>query len=424
MRRIVIGLLVAAVLVWVWPFGDEAQGGEEEAGQRADFAAMLVAASGSQAAAPIGSQAPPRGEGTPAPDARDAQSPPPAASPAPAPAVTPAASGAPSVDAEVDRAFGALVENIAAGDAAARSQGHRLLAREDLRDDHRARLRSMLGSSGAEPQDVDAVLVRLGSNNAFLHSAEGRELGRQVVESLPTLADERAVQVGTALLERCMRGPIERRDAAAIAFVDAAYKAHRVRADRYLCNPADLTRARSHTVAKGDNLAAIAAKFRREGIATEEGTLAALNRIHNMNAIQVGQRIRVPLDPVHVVIEKRSFLLAVYLGERILRLYWVGHGSDGSTPEAEFTVVEKLKDPDWYSPKGVIPFGSPQNILGRYFLKLGHESHVGFGIHGTPMPETIGTMASEGCIRMYDADIEELYRLLPRKAKVTVRSSQ
>jgi lipoprotein-anchoring transpeptidase ErfK/SrfK len=82
-----------------------------------------------------------------------------------------------------------------------------------------------------------------------------------------------------------------------------------------------------------------------------------------------------------------------------------------------------VKDPDWYSPKGVIPFGSPQNILGRYFLKFAHESFVGFGMHGTPMPETIGTMSSMGCIRMYDADIEELYRLLPRKTKVVVRSS-
>jgi lipoprotein-anchoring transpeptidase ErfK/SrfK len=39
------------------------------------------------------------------------------------------------------------------------------------------------------------------------------------------------------------------------------------------------------------------------------------------------------------------------------------------------------------------------------------------------MPETIGTQSSAGCIRMLDADIEELFRLLPRKAKVEIRDS-
>jgi hypothetical protein len=152
--------------------------------------------------------------------------------------------------------------------------------------------------------------------------------------------------------------------------------------------------------------------------------LAILNRIHNPNAIQVGQRIRVPVEPLHAVVEKRSFLMAVYLGDFILRLYWVGHGVDGKTPVAEFQVAEKLVDPDWYAPDGGIhAAGSPGNILGRYFLKFSHPSYTGFGAHGTPMPETIGTESSMGCIRMYDKDIEELYKLLPRGAKVEVRDS-
>ena len=39
------------------------------------------------------------------------------------------------------------------------------------------------------------------------------------------------------------------------------------------------------------------------------------------------------------------------------------------------------------------------------------------------MPETIGTMSSMGCIRMYQNDIAELFRLLPRGATVEVRHS-
>jgi lipoprotein-anchoring transpeptidase ErfK/SrfK len=102
----------------------------------------------------------------------------------------------------------------------------------------------------------------------------------------------------------------------------------------------------------------------------------------------------------------------------------VGHGSDGKTPVTEFVVAEKLKDPDWYSPDGpVYPAGSPENILGHYFISLENPGYTGFGVHGTPKPETIRTMSSMGCIRMYDADIDELFRLLPRKAKVEVRDS-
>ena len=70
---------------------------------------------------------------------------------------------------------------------------------------------------------------------------------------------------------------------------------------------------------------------------------------------------------------------------------WVGHGKDGhSTPETEFTVAEKLSNPDWDAPDGNrYPFGHPQNVLGRYFVKFDHASLHGFGAHGTTQPETI-----------------------------------
>ena len=116
--------------------------------------------------------------------------------------------------------------------------------------------------------------------------------------------------------------------------------------------------------------------------------------------------------------------MAVYLGDAMLRLYRVGHGVGGKTPVTRFTVSDKLENPDWYAPDGgVVPAGHPDNILGRYFIKFSNPSYTGFGAHGTPLPETIGTMSSMGCIRMYDTDIEELYRLLPRGAVVEVRDT-
>jgi hypothetical protein len=241
---------------------------------------------------------------------------------------------------------------------------------------------------------------------------------------LKVLSDEAAIPLSTNLLERCTRGTIRKEDLEAHAFVDAAYAQHRIRIDRFFCDPANLARCRSTTVGKGEGLQAVAARFRKDGIQVEEGTLALLNRIHNINALQVGQRIKAPVDPVMAVLEKRSFLLALYVGDTMVRLYWVGHGENDKTPVTEFTVVDKIANPPWYAPDNkVYAYGDPKNILGKYFIKFSNPSYSGFGAHGTPMPETIGTMSSAGCIRMYDNDIEELYKVLPRKAKVVVRDS-
>jgi LysM repeat protein len=220
-----------------------------------------------------------------------------------------------------------------------------------------------------------------------------------------------------------MRGPIVKTDLEEHAFVDLAYGEHRKRVERWLCDPTNLTRARTYQVKRGDSLVSIAHGFQGEKVLVEDGTLAVLNRIHNPNALQVGQQIKVPVDPIRTVVEKRSFLMAVYVGDTMLRLYWVGLGVNDKTPVAEFTVDEKQKNPDWYSPHGLIPFGDPKNILGKFFVKFRHEAHQGFGAHGTPMPETIGTQASDGCIRMYDADIEDFFKVVPRRTKVEIRAS-
>ncbi len=61
--------------------------------------------------------------------------------------------------------------------------------------------------------------------------------------------------------------------------------------------------------------------------------------------------------------------------------------------------------PDWYS-RGLSPIPpGPDNPVGTRWLGLGWP---GYGIHGTNRPESIGTAASAGCIRMYNEDVEEL----------------
>ena len=44
-----------------------------------------------------------------------------------------------------------------------------------------------------------------------------------------------------------------------------------------------------------------------------------------------------------------------------------------------------------------------------------------YGIHGTWEPEGVGERVSQGCVRMRNEDVEVLYDLLPKGARVTVQ---
>jgi len=219
-------------------------------------------------------------------------------------------------------------------------------------------------------------------------------------------------------------GRIERSDREWREVVEEARQQHRVRVDRWLCNPTNVAGARTYTVKSGDSLDRISRRFRKQQVQVEAGTLAVLNRISNPKGLQVGQKLKVPVDPISAVLEKDSYALMVFVGDQLLRLYWVGHGTNDRTPVTEFEVIAKQDRPEWTAPDGnVYPYGHPENVLGEYFIKFGHAQYSGFGAHGTTEPESICKQESMGCIRMFDADIQELFRFLPRGAKVVVRDT-
>jgi len=403
MRQLVVGLLVIC-FVWWW----SSSGGTPANGAVEGSLHAGAGAPGPNPGSPTGDLTAVLQATKPAAPAAT-----PTASPVTPPVPAPAATAAIDVDS--------LVARIGQRDAASIGEGWHALATGRAGNEGQ-RLADALAPAG---DDFATMLGALGTDNAFLHSAEGRAAAGRVLAVGLRMPDPEAVAGVSQFLVLCTRGRIEKRDAEPRAFVDDAYRQHLVRVDRWLCDPANVAGARSYTIAKGDSLAAIAKTFRREGIAVEDGTLAVLNRIHNMNAVQVGQKLKIPIDPVVAVLEKRSFALAVMVGDHLLRLYWVGHGENDKTPVTEFLVAEKQPRPEWTAPDGErYPYGHPKNILGEYFIKFRHDRYTGFGAHGTPMPETIGTMSSMGCIRMLAPDIAELFKLLPRGAKVVVRASE
>src|SRR5215475_13272313 len=97
----------------------------------------------------------------------------------------------------------------------------------------------------------------------------------------------------------------------------------------------------------------------------------------------------------------------------------VGVGKAGMTWTGRARVEGKYIRPAWAAPSSirrenprlprVIPGGAPNNPMGEAALTLrGGE----YAIHGTNRPSSIGGFVSHGCIRMYNEDIRELYRLV------------
>ncbi|MHC4390466.1 MAG: L,D-transpeptidase family protein [Planctomycetota bacterium] len=170
-----------------------------------------------------------------------------------------------------------------------------------------------------------------------------------------------------------------------------------------------------HSVERGDSLARIAKRydFPIEGIQRVNGLRSAM--------IRVGQTIKVPRGPVRVIAFKRDFRLVVLSGGRFLREVSIGIGRDDCSPEADFVIEDKSINPTWYGPDGVYPFGHPKNVLGTRWLGFKDlPEHRGFGIHGTKYPESIGKAESSGCLRVRNAEVEELYTLIPAGARVTI----
>lgn len=175
---------------------------------------------------------------------------------------------------------------------------------------------------------------------------------------------------------------------------------------------------KTYTVQSGDSLSEIAAKFQ----ATTDG----LRRINSLksDAIQPRMRLRILTGKLRIYVDKSDFRLWATVDDRIFLEFPVGTGRNNATPVGTFVIRVRQKDPAWWRPgESPIPADDPRNILGVRWL--GFEDtpqHVGFGIHGTTDPSSLGKESSAGCIRMRNEDIELLYDFVRYGTEVVVRA--
>lgn len=84
---------------------------------------------------------------------------------------------------------------------------------------------------------------------------------------------------------------------------------------------------------------------------------------------------------------------------------------DMRTPEGVFQVSDIQDASNWTHDFGDGK-GEISGAYGNHFIRLSVPKQKGIGIHGTHLPESIGTRASEGCIRMNNEDLEQLVKLI------------
>jgi lipoprotein-anchoring transpeptidase ErfK/SrfK len=74
-------------------------------------------------------------------------------------------------------------------------------------------------------------------------------------------------------------------------------------------------------------------------------------------------------------------------------------------------------NPTWFKAGAVVPAASPENILGTRWMGL---DKPGYGIHGTTDPQSLGKQVTQGCVRLSNRDVEELYTIVPLGTEVTI----
>lgn len=124
-----------------------------------------------------------------------------------------------------------------------------------------------------------------------------------------------------------------------------------------------------------------------------------------------------------VVIRLTSRQLELYEADELVKRYEIAVGqATWETPIGHFAILEMQRDPLWQHPitKEAVETG-PDNPLGSRWIGFAYDDGYHIGIHGTNEEELLGQAVSHGCVRMRDADIQQLFKQLAIGTPVTVR---
>lgn len=135
-----------------------------------------------------------------------------------------------------------------------------------------------------------------------------------------------------------------------------------------------------------------------------------------------------------IVVDPSNHFLYLQTSQITARRYGVGVGRAGLAFRGSATIGRKAKWPSWRPTQNMIRRepakyaryadgvpGGPGNPLGSralYLYRNGNDTL--YRIHGTTQPSSIGRSVSNGCIRMINAHVEDLYERVGIGAEVVV----
>jgi lipoprotein-anchoring transpeptidase ErfK/SrfK len=146
--------------------------------------------------------------------------------------------------------------------------------------------------------------------------------------------------------------------------------------------------------------------------------LAKVNGLSDPGALRPGQSLKIIPGPFAAVIDLEKFRLTLFVDGCYAGRFLIGVGSGPSTPLGQFTVREKIENPEYTAADGrTIAANDSSNPLGELWIGLGDR----VGIHGTNNPQAIGGRSQHGSIAMGPEDIKHVYDILSAGSTVVIR---
>ncbi|MDP1854272.1 MAG: L,D-transpeptidase family protein [Candidatus Omnitrophota bacterium] len=168
-----------------------------------------------------------------------------------------------------------------------------------------------------------------------------------------------------------------------------------------------------YEVKPGDSLIKIAKEFNT--------TVELITKINMLKSgmIRPKMKLKVWTGKFSVLVDKSQNILMLKSDGEIIKTYTVSTGKNNSTPVGTFKIKDKIINPPWFKPGHLepIPAGNPENILGTRWMGFDLPS---YGIHGTTEPQTLGQQITDGCVRMKNEEVEELFSLLPPDTEAVI----
>ena len=166
---------------------------------------------------------------------------------------------------------------------------------------------------------------------------------------------------------------------------------------------------------------------------TSETTAPQQNATQEAKAEQAAPLIANAPSGMSILIRKSEFRLYLLEDGNVVNSWPVALGKnagqkrvsgDMKTPDGTFPIDEMLDASYWTHDFGDGK-GEIEGAYGPYFISLDTSNLSGgawdgIGIHGTHDPASIGTRASEGCIRMHNSDLLALKKQISVGTQVTI----